>query len=1016
MIRSWIFGVLFILVPGENVWGKDTLFHAVRHFTNADGLPQNSVKAIARDEAGFVWISTESGLTRFDGARFQNFTARQYALRSNRFTQIVSWPGDTRFYAFNDYRQALLLQQGRASIDQSYFSHQNSFFKTLRNKNDKLLTYSDLHVGERGIWQTGDTLLLPVSAQRVYLSGPVVYSLYEDGQQKFTTAFNRSKHDLIFLLGDQLFVFNERNGKFTQLAPEGPRRLLMKDVAAKDKAKPMRLLVNPLQPDYAILCCGRTLYRIRFNQGQLEVGKITESFDAIKEDVVSVWWDQAAQKLLLGSNTNGLFILSRSLFQWASSGSTIANQVYYAQVALLPNRIFTGQGHIFQAPLNYPVISLPDWQKMTDKYNLAIDESNYLWTKRDCTVFRILPAIPRRVQQWSFPASVTHLSRGMDGVTWIGLKDGALMKIGEGKNVPQHLFRLPAEITCIVQQDKDRIWLGTTDGLYSYHIGQNKYSMFPESKGKHIRSIYIDVSGTAWISSYGEGFFGVTGNKWINFPLDIRKYLLNAHCILEDSQGFLWITTNNGLFQAAKADLLAYADRPVFQPYYHYYNQDDGLPTNEFNGGCSPCGIKLPDGMFSLPTMKGLVWFYPDATKLMISHFPIHVDRILLDNQEVPVTKELVLSRNMQQLKVEINTPFWDNRENLHLSYALTGAKEEPVWVPLENESISFPTLPPGNYMLEIRKLEGFGVNNYTAFRIKLVVPHHWLLDPFVIILLAVLLLTGGIVLYWFRTRYIRGRNTLLEKKVAAQTNHLQQALEHLTQSQQELVQQSEWQQKMLAVLSHDIKAPLKYLMLATGRIREGMIRDKLLAYQEPSNTIYEYSSRLYYTMDNLLQYIKTQSAGGIIEKSMVDLHLLLDEKQLIFQHIATGSLTTIENRVAPGTEVYTNQTLLAIVLHNLIDNSVKVTEKGLVSLDAIAGRDGTSIIVADTGIGMSPQLVRWFNQQSSENNSLTGANASGSGIGLYIVKGIAALLAIDVSVSSTEAGTEFRLFIPAYS
>jgi hypothetical protein len=58
--------------------------YSVTHFTNENGLPQNSVKRIDLDKNGFLWIATEAGLVRFDGQRFRIYDRSGYPiLRSN---------------------------------------------------------------------------------------------------------------------------------------------------------------------------------------------------------------------------------------------------------------------------------------------------------------------------------------------------------------------------------------------------------------------------------------------------------------------------------------------------------------------------------------------------------------------------------------------------------------------------------------------------------------------------------------------------------------------------------------------------------------------------------------------------------------------------------------------------------------------------------------------------------------------------------------------------------------------
>jgi ligand-binding sensor domain-containing protein len=42
-------------------------------YTSENGLPQNSIKDIAADSDGFIWLATEDGLVRFDGRQFKVF-------------------------------------------------------------------------------------------------------------------------------------------------------------------------------------------------------------------------------------------------------------------------------------------------------------------------------------------------------------------------------------------------------------------------------------------------------------------------------------------------------------------------------------------------------------------------------------------------------------------------------------------------------------------------------------------------------------------------------------------------------------------------------------------------------------------------------------------------------------------------------------------------------------------------------------------------------------------------------
>ena len=93
--------------------------YAVSHYNAENGLPQNSVKNIAKDSNGFIWFTTESGLVRFDGLNFYVFDKSNTPLRTTRFVDFQpDLAGQkNKIYAQNDDLQKLIIENGLAIID-----------------------------------------------------------------------------------------------------------------------------------------------------------------------------------------------------------------------------------------------------------------------------------------------------------------------------------------------------------------------------------------------------------------------------------------------------------------------------------------------------------------------------------------------------------------------------------------------------------------------------------------------------------------------------------------------------------------------------------------------------------------------------------------------------------------------------------------------------------------------------------------------------------------------------------
>jgi len=69
----FLIGLLLAQSIEYNVPEKEQL--VTEHFTTADGLGESMITDIVRDTSGYLWISHQSGVTRFDGYTFKNYSS-----------------------------------------------------------------------------------------------------------------------------------------------------------------------------------------------------------------------------------------------------------------------------------------------------------------------------------------------------------------------------------------------------------------------------------------------------------------------------------------------------------------------------------------------------------------------------------------------------------------------------------------------------------------------------------------------------------------------------------------------------------------------------------------------------------------------------------------------------------------------------------------------------------------------------------------------------------------------------
>ncbi|MEK9138160.1 MAG: two-component regulator propeller domain-containing protein, partial [Bacteroidota bacterium] len=87
-IFRFIFLFLFLLLSVETVRCQILPFQS---YTARDGLPSNTIRVIYQDTRGYLWIGTNNGLSRYDGAKFTNYSTVD-GLSNNWITAIAESP------------------------------------------------------------------------------------------------------------------------------------------------------------------------------------------------------------------------------------------------------------------------------------------------------------------------------------------------------------------------------------------------------------------------------------------------------------------------------------------------------------------------------------------------------------------------------------------------------------------------------------------------------------------------------------------------------------------------------------------------------------------------------------------------------------------------------------------------------------------------------------------------------------------------------------------------------------
>ncbi|PZR22000.1 MAG: hypothetical protein DI539_06495 [Flavobacterium psychrophilum] len=953
-------------------------------------LPQNSVKSITPDKYGFLWLSTENGIVRYDGQNFKTFNSETIkGLTSNRMLLFTGSVEKDSIIILNERSETLLIHQ-RAVKNMDTVKYRKKLH-TLLSRDAFFKSYYTERQKPLAIAVQDKTYIFTKDSVSIYNSN---YKLTE--QKKYP--YNRS--ELFFVSSGNLYILNNQNeyALFSEIHQSFKK-------FGNDFTNKIQIYSNNLAQQ-SFLYSDNKLFYLKKTNGHLEKQLLFKDFNFETNNIVSIYYDEKNEILYLGSSNKGLLIVRHNDFSHNITPNNEASgsyEIYYALTKFDNDKVLTSTGEIFSENGEKGLINI---RKHSDKFTILQDKNGDIWTKKAETLYRFTKASEyKKYDSWNMHLVIRSITKGKNGLIYMGIsgesQGGELYSIDPNipKPTPTLIAKLNYPPSELLDIDGKVLWCGSWRGLYKFHIDSKRIEKIEGiSNAINVRSIYASNKNEIWIGTYNNGFYPYQNGKLTHMPKDRNDYLLTTHCMIEDQQGLMWITTNKGLFAVKKQDLLDYADNKTKSVYYQLFDKSSGFLNNEFNGGCNPCGVNLNNHTIFFPSMDGVVYFNP---KTVLKHQPdynIYLDEIEVDSITFRNTDQLVFKRNFGKIKFHISSPFFGIAYNQNIETRLEGPVVQD-WTLMTETNVSFSTLPPGEYTLKVRKLSGFGSKYiYKDFNFS-ITPAFWQTGWFTTLLIVLALL----IIYIFfklRIRYIKHKNIQLEKQVVLRTQQLQTTVVALRKTKEDLSVQVKNHKNLIKTITHDIKSPLKFIAL-TGKYLYNNIEKSGSIEKDDVKAIHTSSTQLYHFVDNFLEYAKETDLNDT-ESKPYSVHDLAEEKIAFFKNIAIAAKTKLKNNTDRNLLITINRHLLSIVLHNLFDNALKHTSEGSIFITATETNGILSISVADTGKGMSPDMVHYYNELA------LGSKPSGkpTGMGLHMIIELLMIIGGSLQITSSEKGT----------
>jgi signal transduction histidine kinase len=978
----------------------------IQEYTTDNGLPSNGIKGMQWDEkTGFLWLATEAGIVRFNGVDFQSFTKENmpsiaserilFMIRNNAGSIYIS---DLEGNLFSVSRNKPVLwrmaNQNNNPYNGNYtwLSVSEQFFISNANKplttrfssvTDKVICLSDTSCL---ILNTGSLFYYSLS-----LSGPVLLP-FEN--KKFTSIFKIGNQNYIAGADNKTYLLNAANQLLTPVTIADEWGKSLQENFNNGRLYWETGMENP------VIIEGEKAWLLDVKEKNNITAKLLFTNMPSDAFIRSVQYSAKNSTLFIGTDSKGLIILNQTRVESKkrSNNNSKNRNSYYSQIELENGNILTNEGDIIgdNSVMQNP---LPIAGKFA--FNISNTNDSLLWYNQvDSRLgFNCLHRYNK----------ITNQTKVYGKIIWgdIVAASGPFFYTANPKGIGiidsdslHFLYKYPEKLKGIITFDIQEtnpgiLAIATCGGLFRFTTATNRFDTIFSGENICVRSIW-KYKEYVFFGTYGSGFYISKNGRIKAMPMDKNKYLLYTHCFIPDEEGYCWISTNRGLFKASLDEMINAFENNSTSVYYHYFGKKDGMEMTELNGGCTPCALQLKNKTLSFPSMDGLLLVNPKKAVPILPEGDIFIDEIQVDNKKINVDsmEGRNLPSNTNEIIIKPGFSAWCNKENIYLDYQLNDTVHWKAINTDKEAAIHLNNLPSGTYVLRIRKLNGFGINNYSYRQIRFTILTPWYKQWWFYLLcfLAIFGITAN--LFRFRTKQYLIRQYKLEKQVAEKTKELQEQNDILEKN-------NNIKTRLISIISHDIVTPLKFVTVAGKNLIE---KRNLMSEALQQETIMEMtntSQELQLLSTNILNWIKYQNENRRLAREQFSLYELVEQVRGVLNSLVKQKNLILQNSVKSDLEVYQFFEPLKILIYNLLTNAINFSEKGIITITAETENDQVIITVTDKGVGMTPEQIKNIMADQFIVSSANMDNRKGNGLGYLIIKDLVKMMGAKLSIKS---------------
>lgn len=1017
-----------------------------RNFGIREGLSNGFVDDMVIDGQGFVWVATEWGLNRIAGNKCTVFYPSNSAITNNEHVGLFYHPQSNTVWVHS--------KDGRADI----FNCETQTFSHFKVDGKTVWSIADICMAaDSTIWLAdyngGVHHYNPLTKEHEFIDAKQIRQI-ANGVRSIT---DDGKGNLyIGLRMEGLIIYNThtKRSRYFKNNPEDPTSLPGDNVRS--------VCIDHLQNIWVGTNKGLALFdplKGTFHRFKHEKGNPNtlagDNIQQIIESPDNILW--------ISSDIGGISKLDLNKYSNPNAGEVAFTQLTKENYTLSSNNTrrvaIDAYGNVWVANYSTGVDFIPS--STTSFMTLSFmgepiegvsaifnDSKDNLWIGQDNKISMYRQGAI--VRQWDFSQYISNSSSSVylfredqHGNIWLGTADNGVLMLNPNTGIfTRFNSTKDLDVNALYVDKSGKVWAGTEDGVYSiYNNVESKENAINGVIGNSSIpfSIIEDDYGQMWIGTLARGISVFDKNKKLMAHLgDKPPFPSNSvNQLIKDEDGGIWAATHSGLVYFPNAQTpnnfktygeeqgisdnhirslvqdrqgniwvsmfsgIACFDRQKKK--FYNYDYQSGIPTGNF---CVGAAVISASGIVYFGSPGGICSFNPQLLtdlKDMPAVQIIDCEQIVSTTEKqqriiVPLDENGVahLRHDENTFKITFTSDNYAQEGNVEYSYLMKGLDDK--WYETEGDNeVTFRNLSPGEYTFKVRaKLKSQEWENAKVAEMKVIVEPPLWLTWWAKLIYA--LIVGGIIYYIFRsyTNQLKLRASLEKTRWEAQ-------------QKQEL---NEERLRFFTNITHELRTPLTLIM---GPLEDLMADVRLPeVLSKKVRSIHASSERLLNLINEILEFRKTETQNRRLTVAHADLKTFVQEIGNRFKDLNRNPNVAFNVSVPEQpVDIYFDSEVISTVLNNLISNAIKYTSKGSISL-TLSMEDGKVVIsVKDTGYGISKKALPHIYERYYQAKGLH--QASGTGIGLALVKSFAKLHEAELKVESEEGmGTEFRFVLDA--